>query len=168
MRGIASDSWARKPPGESPSARILMRGFPQNARRSNRRPATDASASICTARDFAPFVPPQDNASPMSTPGYPMIKLSCLLLASLLTARAIAAPLPVIFDTDMDSDVDDVAALAQLHVMADRGEIELLAVMVSGLRTRRPADRTGFGQARCSAGQPFCTGGLRSVPPRLF
>lgn len=43
-----------------------------------------------------------------------------------------AAPLPVIFDTDMDSDVDDVAALAQLHVMADRGEVELLAVMVSG------------------------------------
>lgn len=43
-----------------------------------------------------------------------------------------AAPLPVIFDTDMDSDVDDVAALAQLHVMADRGEVELLAVMISG------------------------------------
>jgi len=48
------------------------------------------------------------------------------------TAVLQAEPMPVIFDTDMDSDVDDVAALAQLHVMADRGEIELLAVMVSG------------------------------------
>ncbi len=50
----------------------------------------------------------------------------------LLAAGLGAAPMPVIFDTDMDSDVDDVAALAQLHVMADRGEIELLGVMVSG------------------------------------
>lgn len=51
---------------------------------------------------------------------------------ALVSALRAAAPLPVIFDTDMDSDVDDVAALAQLHVMADRGEVELLAVMVSG------------------------------------
>ncbi|MBC8040909.1 MAG: nucleoside hydrolase [Opitutaceae bacterium] len=56
-----------------------------------------------------------------------------LILCVLASAPFLsAAPLPVIFDTDMDSDVDDVAALAQLHVMADRGEIELLAVMVSG------------------------------------
>lgn len=46
--------------------------------------------------------------------------------------QSLAAPLPVIFDTDMDSDVDDVAALAQLHVMADRGEVDLLGVMISG------------------------------------
>ncbi|MDF3059521.1 MAG: Inosine-uridine preferring nucleoside hydrolase [Rariglobus sp.] len=58
---------------------------------------------------------------------YPVLFLFCLL-----AWRTAAVPLPVIFDTDMDSDVDDVAALAQLHVMADRGEVELLAVMVSG------------------------------------
>ncbi len=40
--------------------------------------------------------------------------------------------MPVIFDTDMDSDVDDVAALCQLHAMADAGEVQLLAVMISG------------------------------------
>lgn len=55
-----------------------------------------------------------------------------LAILAVLVGRACAAPLPVIFDTDMDSDVDDVAALAQLHVMADLGEIELLGVMVSG------------------------------------
>jgi len=60
------------------------------------------------------------------------MKCTAFALFCLLAWRAAAAPLPVIFDTDMDSDVDDVAALAQLHVMADRGEVELLAVMVSG------------------------------------
>ena len=52
-------------------------------------------------------------------------------IAFAVTLRA-AAPMPVILDTDMDSDVDDVAALAQLHIMADRGEVEMLGVMVSG------------------------------------
>lgn len=55
-----------------------------------------------------------------------------IALFVVLMGQLFAAPLPVIFDTDMDSDVDDVAALAQLHVMADRGEIDLLGVMISG------------------------------------
>lgn len=59
-----------------------------------------------------------------------MKDLLCFLALSLGTLAA--SPLPVIFDTDMDSDVDDVAALVQLHVLADRGEIDLLGVMVSG------------------------------------
>lgn len=40
-------------------------------------------------------------------------------------------PVKIIFDTDMDSDVDDVGALAMLHAMMNNGEVELLAVMVS-------------------------------------
>lgn len=39
----------------------------------------------------------------------------------------------LILDTDMDSDCDDAAALGILHAMVDRGEADLLAVMVSGL-----------------------------------
>lgn len=39
----------------------------------------------------------------------------------------------VIFDSDMDSDCDDVGALAVLHALADRGEAEILATMVSSL-----------------------------------
>jgi inosine-uridine nucleoside N-ribohydrolase len=35
----------------------------------------------------------------------------------------------VIFDTDMGTDVDDAGALAILHVLADRGEAEILATM---------------------------------------
>lgn len=55
-----------------------------------------------------------------------------VFVSAFFLGQSFAAPLPVIFDTDMDSDVDDVAALAQLHVMADRGEIDLLGVMISG------------------------------------
>ena len=40
-------------------------------------------------------------------------------------------PIKIIFDTDMDSDVDDVGALAMLHAMRTNGEVEILAVMVS-------------------------------------
>jgi hypothetical protein len=36
----------------------------------------------------------------------------------------------VIFDTDVGGDVDDAGALAVLHALADRGEIELLAMGV--------------------------------------
>lgn len=40
-------------------------------------------------------------------------------------------PVKIIYDTDLESDVDDVAATAILHVLADRGEAEILAMMVS-------------------------------------
>ena len=36
---------------------------------------------------------------------------------------------PIIFDTDIGTDVDDAGALAILHVLADRGEAEILAAM---------------------------------------
>src|SRR5688500_11719331 len=45
-------------------------------------------------------------------------------------ARA-ADPVKVIFDTDMDSDCDDVGALSLLHALADRGEADILATPVS-------------------------------------
>jgi hypothetical protein len=47
-----------------------------------------------------------------------------------LPARA-QAPVRVIVDTDLAADVDDVGALAVLHALADRGEAEILAAMVS-------------------------------------
>ena len=40
-----------------------------------------------------------------------------------------AAPLPVIFDTDMGNDVDDVLALDLLYKYMDTGHINLLAIM---------------------------------------
>jgi hypothetical protein len=38
----------------------------------------------------------------------------------------------MIFDTDMMGDVDDVGTVAVLHALADRGEVEILAMGLSG------------------------------------
>lgn len=67
--------------------------------------------------------------------------LAALLVAAIPTAAAQprgdpaapGTPVRVIFDTDMDSDCDDAGALAILHALADRGEIEILATVVSSL-----------------------------------
>ena len=55
--------------------------------------------------------------------------LIVLFNVSLLSAQ----PVKIIFDTDMESDVDDVAALAMLHGLADRGDAEILATISSSL-----------------------------------
>lgn len=47
------------------------------------------------------------------------------------TPQASPAPINVIFDTDMWSDIDDALALAMLHALQDRHEINLVAVTVS-------------------------------------
>jgi inosine-uridine nucleoside N-ribohydrolase len=59
-----------------------------------------------------------------------------LLIAAVFTlvphpSAAASAPIKIIFDTDMASDVDDVGALAILHALADLGEAEILAVGIS-------------------------------------
>src|SRR6266403_5306908 len=41
------------------------------------------------------------------------------------------APINVIFDTDMWSDIDDALALAMVHTLHDRHELNLVAVTVS-------------------------------------
>lgn len=41
------------------------------------------------------------------------------------------APVKLIFDTDMGNDIDDALALAMIHTLADRGEVDLLAVTVN-------------------------------------
>ena len=52
-------------------------------------------------------------------------------LAGIGVRPAAAAPVPVIFDTDICGDCDDVAALAMLHALESRAWCRLLAVTVS-------------------------------------
>ena len=54
-------------------------------------------------------------------------------VASLMSTHPVPAaePVPVIFDTDITGDVDDVLALAMLHTLADRGECSIEAVTIS-------------------------------------
>lgn len=57
--------------------------------------------------------------------------LCCWLSISISHAQQDLKPVPVIFDTDMGPDYDDVGALAMLHALADHGEAEILATIAS-------------------------------------
>jgi hypothetical protein len=46
-------------------------------------------------------------------------------------AQAPDRPVPVIFDTDIGNDCDDVLAMSMLHSLASRHEVELLAVTIT-------------------------------------
>jgi len=63
-----------------------------------------------------------------------IILRSAFLIAGLvgLAQGAVAEPVKVIFETDMETDCDDAAALAMLHYYADQNQIELLGVMANG------------------------------------
>lgn len=50
---------------------------------------------------------------------------------SAATAREQRRPLPLIFDTDIGNDVDDVLALGVIHSLMSRGECNLIAVTVT-------------------------------------
>lgn len=53
------------------------------------------------------------------------------LSAFLLACSLRAAPVPLIFDTDMGNDIDDALALAVIHALESRGEAKLLAVTLT-------------------------------------
>lgn len=55
----------------------------------------------------------------------------CAPAAPRMAATAADDPVRLVFDTDMDTDCDDAGALAMLHALADRKEVEILATMVS-------------------------------------
>ncbi len=53
------------------------------------------------------------------------------LLAAVSIQFSLAQPAEIILDVDLAEDVDDAGALAVLHALADRGEAEILAGVVS-------------------------------------
>jgi hypothetical protein len=57
----------------------------------------------------------------------------CLLFPFLALGLATseAAPVKILFDTDMANDCDDAGALAVLHALADLGEAEILAIVTN-------------------------------------
>ena len=62
-----------------------------------------------------------------------MKKFLFVFMLGVLNILVNAQPVKIIFDTDMESDVDDVGALAMLHGLANNGEAEILATMVCSL-----------------------------------
>jgi hypothetical protein len=59
------------------------------------------------------------------------LTIAAFALALIAPLPTCAEPVRIIFDTDMDSDCDDVAALAMLHALADARECHILGTMVS-------------------------------------
>ncbi|HXH99908.1 MAG TPA: hypothetical protein VNI52_06545 [Sphingobacteriaceae bacterium] len=59
------------------------------------------------------------------------IILAMILLSGEAFSQAVPGkkPVKIIYDTDIDLDVDDVGALALLHALADNGEAEILGVI---------------------------------------
>src|SRR5215472_13274732 len=55
----------------------------------------------------------------------------CAAAALALAGHIMAAPVRVIFDTDMGNDVDDALALAMIHALESNGEAKLLAVTLT-------------------------------------
>ena len=54
------------------------------------------------------------------------------LCAALFCASAVfAAPIRVVFDTDMGNDIDDALALSMLHRFQKEGKAEIAAVLVN-------------------------------------
>lgn len=47
------------------------------------------------------------------------------------TSMSFAQPIPLVFDTDIGNDVDDVLALGMIHALQTRGLCELLAVTIT-------------------------------------
>jgi hypothetical protein len=58
-------------------------------------------------------------------------KLFIAALALVLSFRAAAGPVKIIFDTDIGNDVDDVLALSVLHALQARGACEIIGVTVT-------------------------------------
>lgn len=58
-------------------------------------------------------------------------KMRALFLVAVLCACCMAAPVHLILDTDIGNDIDDALALALIHSLQDRGEVELLAVTIT-------------------------------------
>jgi pyrimidine-specific ribonucleoside hydrolase len=66
-----------------------------------------------------------------STVRIKIIFCSWLMLACASSLAQNTKPIPVIFDTDMGPDYDDVGAITLLHAFADSGYVQILATMAS-------------------------------------
>ncbi len=66
-----------------------------------------------------------------SMPPVLIVLISLVIFCSSCKELQEKVPVPVIFDTDIAPDYDDVGALAMLHALADNGEARILATISS-------------------------------------
>ncbi|MBI1369776.1 MAG: nucleoside hydrolase [Planctomycetes bacterium] len=93
---------------------------------------TDCNRSVARPHSGPPSPQPSPGGRGGRGTRFVSLLMGCILLVLSVPLRAAEPhPVPIFFDTDMDTDVDDVGALAMLHAMADEGEVTILATVVS-------------------------------------
>lgn len=60
-----------------------------------------------------------------------LVVVGWVLFSGSIEASDVRKPVPLIFDTDIGNDCDDVLALGMIHALQARGECELLAVTIT-------------------------------------
>lgn len=89
--------------------------------------------------------------------------------ASDSVGKSLDRPVPLIFDTDIGNDVDDVLAMGVIHALQNRGECELLAVTITkDSPTAAPfvdAVNTFYGRGAIPIG--VCDSGVTSDPGKF-
>lgn len=92
---------------------------------------------------------------------FPALAATVIACCLALHARA-GERVRIIFDTDMDSDCDDAAALALLHALADNGEAEILATLCSATH---PFSASCTDAINTYYGRPDLPIGVPKAPP---
>ncbi|WP_432328283.1 hypothetical protein ACRQ5D_00410 [Mucilaginibacter sp. P25] len=106
-------------------------------------------------------------------------KSALLILAFIFNLNFVKAqkhsPVPVIFDTDIAGDYDDVGAMAMLYAFADKGEAKILAtISCNAFETTAPTIsviNTYFGKPNIPIGIVKKTNPIKTVHsngPRLL
>lgn len=95
-----------------------------------------------------------------------LVRFGAFLLLVLGGKPLVAAePVKIIFDADIDSDCDDVGAMAVLHALADLGETEILATVSSSQNEWTPACidaiNTFYGRGDLPIGAPKGRGTMK-------
>jgi purine nucleosidase len=67
----------------------------------------------------------------LSATTLPALALAALTFTAWASVTGASEPVPLVFDTDICGDCDDVLALAMIHALQSRGECRLVAVTVS-------------------------------------
>lgn len=60
-----------------------------------------------------------------------MVRIDLILILILGVNQVLYSQSSIILDTDLDSDVDDVGAMAMLHTLADHKKVDILGVIVT-------------------------------------
>ncbi|WP_298862342.1 nucleoside hydrolase [uncultured Gimesia sp.] len=76
-------------------------------------------------------VPSETFTFQLSDKARSILCLALVLICSTLNAGEPTRPVPLIFDTDIGNDVDDVLALGMIHSLEARGDCKLLAVTIT-------------------------------------